>query len=77
MAHHPVEDIDPAGGSNWDSESGLPLEEDGQAQELPRVLGQYRACARQALLGSTSAQDPEPVILFRPLGRRENLHNRP
>ncbi len=33
--------------------------------------------ARQALLRSTSAQNPETVILFRPLGRRENLHDRP
>ena len=31
----------------------------------------------RCLLRSTSAQDLETVILLRPLGRRENLHDRP
>ena len=36
-----------------------------------------RRIAQRCLPGSTSAQNPETVILLRPLGRRENLHDRP
>ena len=36
-----------------------------------------RRIAQRCLLGLASAQNLETVVLFRPLGRREHLHDRP
>ena len=48
----------------------------GPAVNQPIAFREGRS-ARQALPGSTSAQDLETVVLVRPLGRREDLHDRP
>ena len=49
----------------------------GPSVSQPVAFRKGRFSARQALLRSTSAENPETVILLRPVGRREHLHDRP